>query len=153
MTLPAMTHPVPALEPWVCLHRGHAAVRRSVTARLQVAHGLTVNDYEALMLLARAEGNLMRRVDLAKELQLTASGVTRLLDGLEAQGLVSKKACVSDGRVTFAVLTRAGQKRLEQASSAHTAVIRTLFEERYTAKELALLAELLSKLAEPAHSI
>ena len=153
MTVPAMTHPTHALEPWVCLHRGHAVVRRTVSAQLQVAHGLTVNDYEALMLLARAEGNLMRRVDLAKELQLTASGVTRLLDGLEEQGLVSKKACTTDGRVTFAVLTRAGLKRLEQASSVHTAVIRDLFEERYTRKELALLAELLSKLAEPGRTI
>ena len=153
MTLPATTHPANAVEPWVCLHRGHAVVRRTVATRLHVAHGLSVNDYEALMLLARADGNLMRRVDLAKELHLTASGVTRLLDGLEEQGLVSKKACTTDGRVTYAVLTKAGLKRLEQASSAHTAVIRTLFEERYTPKELTLLAELLSKLAEPGRTI
>jgi DNA-binding MarR family transcriptional regulator len=132
----------------VCLHRGHAAVRRSVAAHLDVAHGLTVNDYEALALLARAEGHCMRRVDLAKELQLTASGVTRLLDGLEEQGLVGKKACTTDGRVTYAVLTKAGRKLVEQASSAHAAAIRALFEERYTPKELSVLAELLARLAE-----
>jgi DNA-binding MarR family transcriptional regulator len=148
-----MSQPAHALEPWVCLHRGHAVVRRTVATQLQVAHGLTVNDYEALMLLARAEGSCMRRVDLANELQLTASGVTRLLDGLEEQGLVTKKACATDGRVTFAVLTKAGLKRLEQASFAHAAVIRDLFEERYTPQELALLAELLAKLAEPARAV
>jgi DNA-binding MarR family transcriptional regulator len=146
MNLRTTTQSEYALEPWVCLHRGHAAVRRSVAAKLQVAHGLTVNDYEALSLLARAEGSCMRRVDLANALQLSASGVTRLLDGLEEQGLVRKKACSTDGRVTYAVLTKAGRRRLDQASSAHTAVVTALFEEHYTPKELALLAELLARL-------
>jgi DNA-binding MarR family transcriptional regulator len=148
MTLSGTTDPERALEPWVCLHRGHAAVRRSVAATLHLAHGLTVNDYEALALLARAEGHHMCRVDLAKELHLTPSGVTRLLDGLEEQGLVRKQACATDARVCYAVLTKAGRKRLEQASSAHMAVIRSLFEERYTARELTLLADLLGRLAE-----
>jgi MarR family transcriptional regulator, 2-MHQ and catechol-resistance regulon repressor len=148
MTLGTTTHSEHALEPWVCLHRGHAAVRRSVAAKLQVAHGLTVNDFEALVLLARADGHFMRRVDLANALQLTASGVTRLLDGLEEQGLVRKKACSTDGRVTYAVLTKAGQRRLEKASSAHAATIKALFEKHYTPRELALLAELLARLPE-----
>lgn len=149
MTLRATSEPPNVLEPWVCLRRGHAAVRRSVATRLQLAHGLTVNDYEALALLARAEGHQLRRVDLAKQLQLTASGVTRLLDGLEEQGLVRKKACSTDGRVCYAELTGAGRRTLEQASAVHTATIRTLFEERYSAQELALLAELLARLHEP----
>lgn len=145
-----MNHSEHVLESWVCLHRGHAAVRRSVATRLQVAHGLTVSDYEALSLLARAEGRCMRRVDLANALQLSASGVTRLLDGLEEQGLVRKKACTTDGRVTYAVLTKAGQRRLEEASSAHTATIKALFEQHYSPKELALLAELLARLPQAA---
>jgi DNA-binding MarR family transcriptional regulator len=49
-----------------------------------------VNGYEALLLLSRAKDNYMRRVDLARKLELTASGVTRLLDGLEEHGLVEK---------------------------------------------------------------
>src|SRR5881396_1872028 len=91
-----------AVTTWVRLLRGHAAARRSLTARLQSEHCLTVNDYEALLLLSRADGNLMRRVDLAEALQLTASGVTRLLDGLEDQGMVEKETCKSDARVTYA---------------------------------------------------
>ncbi len=150
MPIRAMIQTEYAAEPWVCLHRGHAAVRRSVAARLQAAHGLTVNDYEALVLLSRADGHHMRRVDLAKGLQLTASGVTRLLDGLEQQGLVKKKACSTDGRVTYAVLTKAGRRKLEQAAAAHTAAIRSVFEERFTPGELAVLAELLARLPEGA---
>jgi DNA-binding MarR family transcriptional regulator len=135
-----------SLAAWVCLLRGHAAVRRSVTAALRAGHGLTVNDYEALLLLSRAEGNHMRRVDLADGLQLTASGVTRLLDGLEQHGLVEKATCPGDGRVTYAVLTEAGGRKLDEASSSHVAAIRTLFEERYSRAELATLAELLARL-------
>jgi DNA-binding MarR family transcriptional regulator len=135
-----------ALEFWACLLRGHAAVRRSLTAQLEAAHGLTVNDFEALLLLSRAEKHYMRRVDLATGLQLTASGVTRLLDGLEEQGLVRKAACSTDARVTYAVLTKAGSRKLEQAASAHVSAIEGLFEERYTPGELAVLAELLARL-------
>ena len=146
MRAQATSQPDSVLTSWVCLLRGHAAVRRSVTARLQAGHGLTVNDYEALVLLARAEDGHMRRVDLADALQLTPSGVTRLLDGLEQQGLVKKLGCPGDGRVTYAALTAKGRRKLEQAASAHTAAIRVLFEERYTQKELAVLAELLARL-------
>jgi DNA-binding MarR family transcriptional regulator len=126
--------------------RGHAAARRSLSAHLSGEHGLTVNDYEALLLLSRADGNCMRRVDLAEGLQLTASGVTRLLDGLEEQAMVEKQNCSSDGRVSYAVLTAAGRKKLEKASSSHIAAVEALFQERFTEEELATLAELLERL-------
>ncbi len=135
-----------AIAVWVRLLRGHAALRRTLDAQLHGEHRLTVNDYEALLLLSRADGRHMRRVDLAEGLQLTASGVTRLLDGLEGHGLVEKETCSSDARVTYAVLTDAGARKLEQASCSHIAAIQALFEERYTREELATLAQLLARL-------
>src|SRR6266540_2913191 len=69
-----------AIAVWVRLLRGHAALRRTLDAQLHGEHRLTVNDYEALLLLSRADGRHMRRVDLAEGLQLTDYGVTRLLD-------------------------------------------------------------------------
>jgi DNA-binding MarR family transcriptional regulator len=135
-----------AIEAWVRLLRGHAAMRRTLDAQLHADHRLTVTDYEALLLLSRADGGQMRRVDLAEGLQLTASGVTRLLDGLEGHGLVEKATCSSDARVTYAVLTEAGASKLDQASCSHVAAIRALFEEHYTREELATLAELLARL-------
>src|SRR2546422_11644201 len=89
-----------AIEVWVRLLGGHAPTRRSFAAQLQGDHGLTVNDFEALLLLSRAEDNQMRRIDLADALQLTASGVPRLLDGLEKLALVEKATCAKDARVT-----------------------------------------------------
>ena len=128
------------------LLRGHAALRRSLSAQLQSEHGLTVNDYEALLLLSRAEDGQLRRVDLAERLQLTPSGVTRLLDGLEKLGLVCKGNCTSDARVTYAVITDPGRKNLEHASCGHTSLIRTLFEERFSQQELRQLSELVGRL-------
>lgn len=143
---PSTNRPSTTPDPWVCLLRGHAAVRRTVSTQLQASHGLTVNDYEALLLLSRAGAKGMRRVDLADSLQLTASGVTRLLEGLERQGLVKKALCSTDGRVTYAVITKAGRQKLAKASGSHISAIQALFEERYTRAELATLAELLARL-------
>ncbi len=131
---------------WIRLLRGHAGMRRSVSAQLQADHGLTVNEYEALLLLSRAENNHMRRVDLADSLQLTPSGVTRLLDGLRARGYVEKAECPGDARVTYAVLSDAGAGKLREASCSHVATIRALFDERYSGPEIDTLVELLGRL-------
>src|SRR5207247_1066514 len=92
----------PALDAWVRLLRGHSALTRMLSAELRATHELTINDYEALLLLSRAPERAMRRVDLAERLLLSPSGVTRLLDGLEACGLVTKGSCKTDARVTYA---------------------------------------------------
>jgi DNA-binding MarR family transcriptional regulator len=130
----------------VRLLRGHAALRRTLSTQLQGDHGLTVNDYEALLLLSRADDGHLRRVDLAEGLQLTPSGVTRLLEGLEEQGLVTKDVCSRDARVTYAVITKAGLQKLKDASCGHVSAVRTLFEERYSEAELRQLSELMGRL-------
>jgi DNA-binding MarR family transcriptional regulator len=136
----------PAQVAWLRLLRGQAAARRVLDAELQTAHGLTAVGYEALLLLSEAEARAMRRVDLADGLGLTPSGVTRLLDGLEREGLVEKRSCSEDARVTYAALTDGGAERLERASCSHAGSVRALFEERYSADELKTLATLLSRL-------
>jgi DNA-binding MarR family transcriptional regulator len=117
-----------------------------MSAELVAEHGLSINDNEALLHLSRAEEGRMRRVDLAGLLLLTASGVTRLVDGLEAAGLDERASCASDRRVTYAVLTEAGRTRLHHASVSHVAGVRTFFEARYSGEELDQLAGLLGRL-------
>jgi DNA-binding MarR family transcriptional regulator len=117
-----------------------------LSAQLEAEHALTINDFEALLRLAHAEDGRMRRVDLADELMLTASGVTRLLEGLEAEGFVERASCASDRRVVYAVITEAGREKLHDAADSHIAAVRALFEERFDAAELAQLTELLGRL-------
>jgi DNA-binding MarR family transcriptional regulator len=134
------------IRAFVRLVRASFAVTRELSAQLQADHGLTINDYEALLLLARAPDRRMRRVDLANTLLLTASGVTRLLDGLERDGFVGREACESDRRVTYAVLTKAGRDKLREADKSHTRQIRELMSAHYDEDELAQLADLLARL-------
>ena len=147
--LPAQVNPAigdPSLQAFANLLRAHAATTRTLSAQLLAEHGLTINDYEALLLLARADERRMKRVDLARRLLLTPSGVTRLLEGLESAGLVERTACATDLRVAYAQLTDSGAAKLEAASHAHVAAIRALFGEHLSEREATRLAELLAKL-------
>ena len=134
------------LEAWVAFLRSHAAITRQLNVDLLNAHGLTLNDYEVLIHLASAEGRMMRRVDLAESVLLTASGITRLLDGLERAGYVEKARCASDARVSYAKLTSAGHSKLRAAAETHLQGVEELFTSRYTADELDTLGELLGRL-------
>jgi DNA-binding MarR family transcriptional regulator len=134
------------LDAWVSFLRAHAAITRELSVRLQREHGLTLNDYEVLLHLARAEGGMMRRVDLAQSVLLTASGITRLLDGLERTGLVEKASCARVARVSYAKVTDAGRAKLAEAGSDHLRDIEELFSGNYSGSELATLADLLSRL-------
>ena len=91
----------------------------------------------------------MRRVDLAEQVLLTASGITRLLDGLERSGFVERAACASDRRVVYAVLTDAGLEKLRDASRSHVRQIDDFFTERLGPEQLESLAGLLEELGEP----
>jgi DNA-binding MarR family transcriptional regulator len=126
--------------------RAHAAVVRGLDRELVNYHGLTINDYEVLIRLSRAPDRMMRRVDLAQQVLLTPSGMTRLLDGLERCGLVEKAACASDARVVYAKLTDDGLAKLQAATEDHVAAIRDLFGARFNADELATLCNFLERL-------
>jgi DNA-binding MarR family transcriptional regulator len=140
----------PGLTAWVGLLRAHSSLTRSLNAELVNTHGLTINDYEVLLHLAREPEQRLRRVDLAERLVLTASGITRLLDGLERAGYVTKAQCDSDARVTYAVVTDEGLEKLHTASDTHLAGIRKLFESRFSEEELETLGALLSRLTDGA---
>jgi DNA-binding MarR family transcriptional regulator len=136
----------PAIDSWVAYLRSHAAITRELSAQLQREHGLTLNDYEVLLHLSHADGGRLRRVDLAERVLLTASGITRLLDGLERAGYVCKETCASDARVSYAKLTDEGRSKLKAAAETHLRGIGELFLSRYSGSELTTLAELLGRL-------
>lgn len=135
-----------AVDAFARLLRAHAAATRVLSADLVAEHGLTINDYEALLYLSRADDRRLKRVDLAGRLLLTASGVTRLLEGLERAGYVAKATCDSDQRVTYAVLTDEGQAKLAAASRSHLAAVDELFSAALSPGELETLVGLLDRL-------
>jgi DNA-binding MarR family transcriptional regulator len=134
------------MEAWSRFLRGHASLVRELNTELVAEHGLTLNDYEVLLRLSHAEERAMRRVDLANEVLLTASGITRLLDGLERAGWVCKRTCDSDARVSYAVLTDAGYEKLRAAGDFHVDGVRRAFAAQFSEDELATLAGLLARI-------
>jgi DNA-binding MarR family transcriptional regulator len=136
--------PIPSA--WVRLLRAHAELTRRMDARLRAEHGLSLREYEVLLALADAPGARLRRVDLAAKVLLTQSGVTRLLEALEREGLVGKAASADDRRVSYAALTKAGRDRLCAAGRAHREDIADHFAAHLTERELRTLDRLLAKL-------
>jgi MarR family 2-MHQ and catechol resistance regulon transcriptional repressor len=135
----------PAVETLGRLLGAHSALTRELSAQLVADYGLTLNEYEVLLLLSQADDRRMRRTDLAAEVRLSPSGITRMLDRMEGQALVEKASCPSDARVTYAVLTGAGARKLAECAPAHMEAVDRNLTERLSAKEIATLGELLSR--------
>jgi DNA-binding MarR family transcriptional regulator len=131
---------------WVRFLRTHAELTASMDRRLADEHGLSLREYEVLLALHDAPDRRLRRVDLAAMIFLTQSGVTRLLDKLERDGLVAKVAGESDRRVAYAQLTEDGRRRFVAAALTHRADIAEQFTDRLSARELAALDRALAKL-------
>jgi DNA-binding MarR family transcriptional regulator len=107
---------------------------------------MTTRDYEVLLYLAQAEERKLPMSALAESTMLTRSGITRLIDGLVAAGLIERVSCAKDARVSYAQLTTVGYEKLREAGCTHIASIRRLFLEHFTPEETDQLAELLSRL-------
>jgi DNA-binding MarR family transcriptional regulator len=143
---PRVARETPEIQAWAQLLRAQSALTRRFNTELLATHGLTLSSYEVLLHLAHAPDRRLRRVDLAESVLLTASGITRLLDGLERAGYVTRAASEQDARVTYAVLTDEGYEKLRSAAPTHVGSIRDLFGELYSEEELETLAELLGRL-------
>src|SRR4051794_509272 len=115
---------------WVRFLQAHAAITRELEAQLVGAHGLTLSDYDVLVQLARAPEGRLRNIDLARAVLLTRSGITRLVDGLEKDGLVSRCSCPSDKRGTLIAITDEGMEKLREAAGTHIQGVRELFLSR-----------------------
>lgn len=99
-----------------------AEVHGGLMARFQPvlsAAGLSEIDFETVIRLGRSPGQRLRMSDLAAQTELSTSGVTRVVDRLEREGLVTRQACASDRRASYAVLTEAGRARLESVLPQH----------------------------------
>lgn len=131
------------LEVWAELGQIHAAVARALDRALEREHGLSLHAFGLLDAIASAPGQRRRMSELAARVQLTASGVTRLVARLERGGLVERVNCPEDGRVTYAHLTDAGHAKLHAAAETHSAAVRDLLHDRFAEETVCELRRLL----------
>jgi DNA-binding MarR family transcriptional regulator len=132
---------------WRGLLRTHACLAKRLDAELEQAHRLPMSSYEVLSHLAVAQGGRMRMCDLAEEVQLSRSGLTRLVDRLEREELIERCSCKHDARGSYACLTDAGRARLSEARGTHLTVVKEHFLSRLSEQELSVLADMWERLA------
>ncbi len=131
---------------WRTFLRAHATVTRRLEAELVAEHELPLASYDVLVQLSEAPGRRLRMTELADRVLLSRSGLTRLADRLERDGLLTREACPSDARGTLAVLTDQGLAKLEEAWRTHRRGVAEHVTGKLTADEVARLGELLGKL-------
>ncbi len=130
------------LGAWRGLLRVHSALVKALDAELLAGHDLPLTSYEVLINLQAAPGKRRRMAELADGVLLSRSGMTRLVDRLERDGLLVRDTCVSDGRGTFAVLTDKGEALLGEARRTHLDGVRERFLKHFERDELTQLATL-----------
>lgn len=137
----------PGMQAWVRFLQAHAAVTRRLEAELQGECDISLAEFEALLHLDRAPGGRLRMSELASDLLLSRSGVTRLVDRLAAGGDVERRTCPSDARGSFAVITDAGRVRFRAAQPVHLRGVREHFLAHIPGDEIARLRHTLGRLA------
>ncbi|MGC4938206.1 MarR family winged helix-turn-helix transcriptional regulator [Kribbella sp. DT2] len=145
----ATTPPLTADEEaaWRALARAVLVIPRVLDADLLQNEGLNVTEYNVLMNLSEAPERSLRMSELANYVSITVSGLTRVVERLERQGLVERVRASSDGRGQVAVLTTEGLARLKKAWPVHLASVRRNVVDHLDGLDLTKLAKALTAIA------
>jgi DNA-binding MarR family transcriptional regulator len=134
------------LAAWRSFLRTHTHLLRRLGQDLQTHHKIGLASYDVLVQLAEAPDNRLRMSELAEAVLLSRSGLTRLVDRLQREGLVERQPDPGDARGMFTVLTTRGRNALRDAAVVHLAGVSELVIERLTEAELRQLQALMNKL-------
>jgi DNA-binding MarR family transcriptional regulator len=134
---------------WRAFLEAHARVTDVLARELREEESLPLAWYDVLVQLQEAPGHRLRMQELAEAVLLSKSGLTRLVDRMERDGLVRRSACPDDRRGILAELTETGLDRLRDTSSTHLRGVEVHFASHLTDDEAELLARTLGRLAHP----
>ncbi len=137
-----------ALASWRVFLRAHAVITRKLEAELLGEQDLPLASYDVLVQLVDAPGRRLRMTELASAVLLSRSGLSRLVDRLQREGLVSREAATEDGRGMYAVLQPAGLERLRAAAPTHLRGVAEHMTGKFTDAELQTLRALLDRLCD-----
>jgi DNA-binding MarR family transcriptional regulator len=135
------------LGAWRGLLRVHAGMTKALDAELVREHRLPLSSYEVLLFLNDAPEGRMRMSELADQVLLSRSGLTRLVDRMERDGLLRRERCEEDQRGWFAELTDEGRALFGRARATHLAGVRERFLARLSRDEQRALAEVWEKVS------
>jgi DNA-binding MarR family transcriptional regulator len=134
---------------WSGFIRAHSSILRELDAELQAAHGLPLSSFDVLVQLSLAPNGRMQMSELAETVHLSRSGLTRMVDRLERQGLLERRKGERDPRQVFACITKAGLERLVETTPTHLAGVRRMFLDRLSQPQVEQLAVIWNQLLQP----
>jgi DNA-binding MarR family transcriptional regulator len=135
------------LGAWRGLLRVHSRMTKALDAELIAEHGISLSSYEVLLFLADAPDGRLRMSELADGVLLSRSGLTRLVDRMERDGVLRRERCEDDARGFNAIITAEGRDLFQSARRTHLDGVRELFLSQLSADELRTLARLWEKVA------
>ncbi|MFI2211303.1 MarR family winged helix-turn-helix transcriptional regulator [Streptomyces sp. NPDC020141] len=127
---------------WLGLLATHMRLLRTLDSELIAAERIPLSSFEVLLTVAEAPEGRVRMKDIAASLLISRSGLTRIVDDLERQGLVAREKCPTDARGFDAVLTDTGRKAYRRARRVHLTNLRAEFLDRLTDQQLTALADI-----------
>jgi DNA-binding MarR family transcriptional regulator len=137
------------LEAWVAFLTAHSRVVPRVSQELEATCGISLAWYDVLFQLSVVPENRRRMQELADAVLLSKSGLTRLVDRLEAAGLVSRATVPGDRRSLYVYLTPAGRRLVGKARRVVRQLVADSFGRHLSDADLATLRDALSRVAQP----
>jgi DNA-binding MarR family transcriptional regulator len=134
------------LSSWRALLNAHSTLLQRIEHALAEEHLPPLDWYDVLWALYRAPEHRLRMSELAEHTVLSRSGLTRLVDRMEAAGLLERQPAPGDRRGAFAVTTDAGRELLQKMWPVYGGTVREHFARQLTATELRALRDALSRI-------
>lgn len=131
---------------WLLFLKTHAVLVEKLDSELQAEQGLPLTWFDVLVHLIDAPEGRMRMNDLARDVLLSKSGITRLVDRMEAAGLLTRGTCRTDRRVVYAVVTSRGRAVFRRASPVAFRGVREHFSRHLTPVEERALTSAFTKI-------
>jgi DNA-binding MarR family transcriptional regulator len=136
------------LAAWMALLDAHSRLTSRLEAELERGHGLSLAQYEVLYRLHDAPGRRLRLNELTSHARMTKSGVSRLVDRMQSNGLLRTERCPSDRRGAFAVLTPEGEAVFARAMALHLRGVQDNFGRHLDDEEAAALQVALERVSD-----
>jgi DNA-binding MarR family transcriptional regulator len=132
-------------DAWIGLLETHKRLTRALDGELEAEHGVTLSSLEVLGRLASVPDQRLRLSRLATACGLSLSRISRIMDALEARGLVTRGAVTGDARAVEGRLTETGLELVRRAQCSHFAAVQRRFFEHLSEAEIATLASVFSR--------
>jgi DNA-binding MarR family transcriptional regulator len=129
----------PEQRAWRGLLQMNSALDARLNRELQQASGLSLTDYDVLVLLTEAPDGRRRVFEVAEDLQWEQSRLSHHLARMQRRGLVAREECTTDRRGAFVVLTDAGRDAIEKAAPGHVDTVRQLVFDGLSEEQVAML--------------